>query len=65
MKLESILSNKFAEIFGKHCNPIWAREELEWLVYSKYRHLYDYLEEWEQNEIDDYFDGLVKLHGGR
>lgn len=58
------LENKFLNIIQKHNNPIWAREELEWLVYDKHRCLYDNLSCTEKFEVDVYFSSLNKIHGG-
>lgn len=37
--IEKELMNKFDEIMEKHNNPRWAVNELEHLVYEKYRNL--------------------------
>ena len=64
-KIETILNNKFAEIYGRHCNPIWAREELAYLVYYKHSDQYNALSEDDKQVVIYYFDALVKLHGGK
>lgn len=58
------LQDKFLEIIAKHNNPKWAREELEWLVYDKYRKQYDELNINDRFTIDGYFASLIKIHGG-
>lgn len=64
-KIETLLNEKFAEIYGKHCNPIWAREELAYLVYHKHGDQFRSLNEKDQEVVIYYFDALVKLHGGK
>lgn len=65
MKVEKILTNKFVEIVAKHHNPVWAREELEYLVFIAHRDEYEQLSVEDKRDVLDYFDGLTKLHGGR
>ena len=65
MYIEKILTDKFLAIVAKHQNPIWAREELEWLIFDKYRWQYEHLNKQQKKDISDYFDALIKLHGGR
>lgn len=64
MKIQRALSSKFVEILARHNNPVWARKELEWLVYDRYRTLYELLSEEEKKEVDDYMVALTKIHGG-
>ena len=64
MKIQRALSSKFVEILARHNNPVWARKELEWLVYDRYRTLYEILSEEEKKEVDDYMVALTKIHGG-
>lgn len=64
MKIQRALSSKFVEILARHNNPVWARKELEWLVYDRYRTLYELLSEEEKKEVDDYLVALTKIHGG-
>ena len=65
MSIETKLTNKFIEIFAKHQNALWAREELEYLVFVVHRDEYEQLSPEEKRDVLDYFDGLTKLHGGR
>ena len=65
MSVETKLTNKFIEIFAKHQNALWAREELEYLVFVVYKDEYEQLSIQEKRDVLDYFDGLNKLHGGR
>ena len=65
MKVETMLTNKFVEIIAKHHNALWAREELEYLVFVKHRGEYELLSLEEKRDVLSYFDGLNKLHGGR
>ena len=65
MKVETKLTNKFVEIIAKHQNALWAREELEYLVFVAYRDDYEQLSLEEKRDVLDYFDSLNKLHGGR
>ena len=65
MRVESKLTDKFIEIFAKHQNALWAREELEYLVFIVHKDEYEQLSIEEKRDVLDYFDGLNKLHGGR
>lgn len=65
MQVETKLTNKFIEIFAKHQNALWAREELEYLVFVVHKDEYEQLSIEEKRDVLDYFDGLTKLHGGR
>ena len=58
------LSNKFTEIIMKHGNASWATDELYWLVYEKYRWMYEQLDEFLKGEVDSYMTALKLLHGG-
>lgn len=58
------LSNKFTEIVMKHGNASWATDELYWLVYDKYRWMYEQLDEFLKGEVDSYMTALKLLHGG-
>ncbi len=62
--MEQKLQNKFLDIISKHSNAKWAREELEWLVYSEYKNDYDKLSEDDKFMVDNYFAALIKIHGG-
>ena len=64
MKIQQTLNEKFIEILSRHNNPVWARQELEWLIYDKYKTLYELLNEEEKKEVDDYMAALTKIHGG-
>lgn len=59
------LSNKFTEIVMKHGNASWATDELYWLVYEKYRWMYEQLDERHKLEVDTYLLALKLLHGGK
>lgn len=59
------LRNKFTEIVMKHGNASWATDELYWLVYEKYRWMYEVLDEEHKLEVDSYMVALKLLHGGR
>ena len=58
------LSNKFIEIVMKHGNASWATSELSWLVYDKYRWMYEQLDGSLKVEVDSYMTALKLLHGG-
>lgn len=60
-----MLSNKFIEIVMTHGNASWATDELYWLVYEKYRWMYEVLDEEHKFEVDTYMVALKLLHGGR
>ena len=59
------LGNKFTEIVMKHGNASWATDELYWLVYDKYRWMYEQLNEHNKVEVDTYMVALRLLHGGK
>lgn len=58
------LQNAYLKIIKKHNNPVWAREELEWYVYDKYKDRYDKLSSEDKYIIDTYFSALKKIYGG-
>ena len=59
------LSNKFIDIVTKHGNASWATDELYWLVYDKYRWMYEQLDAHHKLEVDTYMVALKLLHGGK
>ena len=59
------LSNKFTEIVMKHGNSTWATDEMYWLVYDKYRYMYEQLDERLKIEVNTYMIALKLLHGGK
>ena len=59
------LSNKFTEIVMTHGNASWAVDEMYWLVYEKYRWMYEQLNEHNRLEVDTYMVALKLLHGGK
>ena len=52
----------FLNIYEKHCNPIWATEELEWLVLDKHYHEFSQLELAEQWEVRNMLGAFSKLY---
>lgn len=62
MSITDILKEHFIRIVSKHNNPTWARQELEWLVYNKYKDEYDKLNDKQQFEVDLFFSALHKVH---
>lgn len=63
--IKKVIDAKFLEIMRRHHNAVWAIQELDWLIYDKYRYLYDILNEDEQQDVNDYIAALKLLHGGR
>lgn len=61
--LEQLLQCKFIQIVAKHGNGKWAIDELEWLIYDKYKAFYDDLPEEDKFIIGRYISSLRKLHG--
>jgi hypothetical protein len=59
------LSDKFVDIIMKHGEASWATDELYWLVYDKYRWMYEQLDECHRLEVDTYMVALKLLHGGK
>ena len=59
---ENKLINKFIEIYLKHNNPIWATEELEWLVLIKYYAEFSSLDLADQWEIRNMLGAFSKLY---
>lgn len=59
---ETKLNNKFLEIYSKHHNPIWATDELTWLVLNEYRHEFEKLSESDQWEIRNLLGAFAKLY---
>jgi hypothetical protein len=60
--IENSLIEQFYKIYNKHRNPIWATEELEWLILQK--HYYDFinLNEFDQWEIRNMLGAFSKLY---
>lgn len=63
MKVNQILNERYYEIIKKHNNPIWAREELEYLVRIQ-SWWFQTLSEADQQDVHDYFSALKLVHGG-
>lgn len=62
--IRNSLANSFTQIIMKHGNASWATSELLWLVYDKYRWMYEQLDEFLKGEVDSYMTALKLLHGG-
>jgi hypothetical protein len=60
--IEIKLNNKFLEIYSKHHNPIWATDELTWLVLNKHCHEFEKLNEFDQWEIRNLLGAFAKLY---
>lgn len=52
----------FVNIMRKHMNPVWALEELEYLVLTVYRDDFDKLTDYEQAEVKYYLMALNLLY---
>lgn len=52
----------FVNIMRKHMNPVWALEELEYLVLTVYRDDFDKLTDYEQEEVKNYLMALNLLY---
>lgn len=63
--IRNSLSDKFTSIVMKHGNATWATDELFWLVYDKYRWMYEELSLEYKLEVDTYMVALKLLHGGK
>ena len=50
--IKKSLSDKFIEIVMTHGNASWAVDEMYWLVYEKYRWMYEQLNEHNRLEVD-------------
>lgn len=61
-KFEVKLIDAFLKIYNKHQNPIWATEELEWMVLVKHRYDFDRLSEFDQWEIRNMLGAFAKLY---
>ena len=61
--LEELLQYKFLQIVEKHGNGKWALDELQWLIYDKYRTLYDDLSDEDKYIVCMYIANLMRLHG--
>jgi hypothetical protein len=62
-EIEIRMINKFLEIRSKHGNSIFAIEELDWLIFKKYKEQFWALSEEDQWEVRSVFGGLEKVHG--
>ena len=59
------LSKSFTNIVMRHGNASWATDEMYWLVYEKYRWMYEQLTPEHKLEVDTYMVALRLLHGGK
>ena len=57
-----IIVEKFIKIMQKHNNPIWAMEELDYLIYVKHYDEFKQLSEEEQWEVRSCMLGLDKIY---
>lgn len=60
--IENSLIEQFYKIYNKHQNPIWATEELEWLILQKYYYDFINLNEFDQWEIRNLLGAFSKLY---
>lgn len=60
--IENLLIEQFYKIYNKHQNPIWATEELEWLILQKYYYDFINLNEFDQWEIRNLIGAFSKLY---
>ena len=60
--IENLLIEQFYKIYNKHQNPIWATEELEWLILQKYYYDFINLNEFDQWEIRNLLGAFSKLY---
>ena len=60
--IENLLIEQFYKIYNKHQNPIWAIEELEWLILQKYYYDFINLNEFDQWEIRNLLGAFSKLY---
>lgn len=60
--IQEKLDYGFVNIMRKHMNPIWALEELEYLVWTVHRDEFDKLTDYEQEEIRYYLMALNLLY---
>lgn len=60
--IENLLIEQFYKIYNKHQNPIWATEELEWLILQKYYYDFINLNEFDQWEIRNMLGAFSKLY---
>lgn len=59
---ENSLIRAWLNIYSKHQNPIWATEELEWLVLQKHYYDFEKLSEFDQWEIRNMLGAFAKLY---
>lgn len=60
--IENLLIEQFYKIYNEHQNPIWATEELEWLILQKHYHDFINLNEFDQWEIRNMLGAFSKLY---
>ena len=60
--LKERLDYGFVNIMRKHMNPVWALDELEYLVWNVHRGEFDQLTEYEQEEVKGYLMALKLLY---
>lgn len=52
----------FVNIMMKHMNPVWALEELEYLVWTVHRDDFDKLTDYEQEVVKSYLMAMNLLY---
>ena len=60
--IENLLIEQFYKIYNKNQNPMWAIEELEWLILQKYYYDFINLNEFDQWEIRNLLGAFSKLY---
>lgn len=60
--IELSILNKFVKILKKHSNPIWAYDELEYLIFVKHVDLFNALNEDDQWEVRTVMIALKKIY---
>lgn len=61
--IELKLYNKLEELLPKHKHPKWAVDELDYLVFIKYKDEFWNLDEEQQLEVRMYMEVLRQLYG--
>lgn len=60
--IENSILNKFLEIYSRHQDPVWAYDEIEYLIFDKYQNLFYELDLDDQWEVRTVMIALKKIY---
>ena len=60
--IENKIINKFMDILSKHSNPVWAYDEIDYLIFNKHKDELYKLNEEDQWEVRTIMIALKKIY---